>query len=92
MGLVSLQGNFTSLTSRWFRYKHKKKTESKFKKFQTNNDVYIHCVILIKMKCNQGEIESIEYYRVLGIFRKQYNKWFINIDSDRIMRKKDGKS
>ena len=31
-GLVSIQGNYTSLTSLWFRYKYKKHTESKLKK------------------------------------------------------------
>ena len=36
------------------------------------------------MNCKQGEIDSIEYYRVLGIFSKYHNKWFAHIDSDKL--------
>ena len=36
---------------------------------------------LIITKCQCGKDESMEYYRVLGIFRKYYNKWFVSIES-----------
>ena len=52
---------------------------------QTYNDVYIERYSIITMKCKQGSTESIEYYGVLGIFSKYYNKWFVHIDSDKIM-------
>ena len=29
------------------------------------------------MKCKRGNAESVENYRVLGLFSKYYNKWFV---------------
>ena len=87
-GYVLLQCKYNYLTSQWFRYKHKKNTESKVENGKTYNDVCIERDSLITMKYKQGETDTIEYYRVVGIFGKYYNKWFVYIESDEIMRKK----
>ena len=84
-GSVSLQSKYVYLTSRWFRSKHKKNTDSKIEKLQTYNDVYIELDVIITMKCKQGVTYSAEYYRVPVIFSKYYNKLFVHIDGDRIM-------
>ena len=79
-GSVSSQGDYTSLNLRWFISKHKKKNESKVKKLQTYNEVYIERGGLILMKFKQGVGESIEYCRLICICSKYYNKWFVRID------------
>ena len=52
---------------------------------QTYNDVYIEYVSIVTINCKQGETESIEYYRVLGIFSKYYNNLFFYIGSNKII-------
>ena len=88
---VSLQGKYTSLNLRWFRSKHTNNIESRVKKVQKYNDVYIEPDGIIAINFKLGETDSIEYYRVLGIFIKYYNKWFININSAKILWNKDSK-
>ena len=39
---------------------------------------------LVKFRATRWKNESVEYYRVLAIFSKHYNKWFINWDSDQV--------
>ena len=46
---------------------------------QTYNDVYIEYGSIVTINCKQGETESIEYYRVLGIFSKYYNNFFFTL-------------
>ena len=67
---VSLQVKHTSLIPQRFRSKHKKNTKSKLKKVHTYNYVYIDRDSLITMKYKQEKNDSIEYYRLLGIFSK----------------------
>ena len=88
---VSLQCKYTSLNLRWFRSKHTNNIESRVKKVQKYNDVYIEPDGIIAINFKLGETDSIEYYRVLGIFIKYYNKWFININSAKILWNKDSK-
>ena len=66
-GMVLLQGKYTYLTSRCFRYKHKKKNESRVKNCR-HIMVYILRVVVIVMKCRQDK-------DLLGIFSKYYNKY-----------------
>ena len=54
---------------------------------QTYNDAYIEYGSIVKIKCKQGETESIEYYTVLGIFSKYYNNLFFHIGSNKIIWK-----
>eukprot|EP00956_Cyclotella_meneghiniana_P031379 scaffold82280_cov71-Cyclotella_meneghiniana.AAC.1 len=39
---------------------------------------------LVKFRATRGKNESVECYRVLAIFSKHYNKWFIHWDSDQV--------
>ena len=32
---------------------------------------------MIKLNCKRGKSESVEHYRVLALFSKFYNKWFV---------------
>ena len=47
--------------------------------------MYIERKILIKINCQQVQAGSINNYRVLGIFRKYYNKWFDHMESEKNM-------
>jgi hypothetical protein len=40
--------------------------------------------MLIEMKC-KCRSETIEYYHVLDIFSKGYNKWWIHLDGDKVL-------
>ena len=40
------------------------------------------------MKCQWEQAESIENYRVLGIFSKYYSKCFVYMESDKILQDK----
>ena len=84
-GSVSAQSKYTSLSSRSFRSKPSKVGESKDNKIQVSDDVYIESDSLITMKFQWVQAESIEHYRVLGIFSKYYNKWFVHVDSGKIL-------
>lgn len=86
-GALSMDGKFKSLAALWFGTKKKEATMVA----KGNDDAYIRRDSLITFKCIRGKSESIEYYRVLGIFSKHYNKWFLHWDSDSVLYKKDSK-
>ena len=46
---------------------------------------YIERTQIIRMKCKQGKSKSIASYRVLAIFSKHHNKWYVHWDSDCIL-------
>ena len=58
-GSVSSHGKYTSLYSRWFRSKTKKKNEPKEKIVQASDDVYIERESIITMKYQGGKYDSI---------------------------------
>eukprot|EP00957_Ditylum_brightwellii_P098006 7464582-Ditylum_brightwellii.AAC.1 len=73
---------FKPLEMQWFSAKNSNAT--KLEKLQDTGgeeDVYIECDSLVKLKCKQGKKESIEYYHVLALFTKYYNKWYIAEES-----------
>ena len=49
--------------------------------------VWIERDTLVTLKYKQGGRngqETVQYYRVLGIFSKHYNKWFVELDHKKI--------
>jgi len=84
-GSLLPDGKFTSLNARWFGAKKKKKNDSQNDSASTDaSGTYIERNSIVTMKCKQGRTESVESYRVLAIFSKHYNKWYIEWDSDRV--------
>ena len=77
---MSLDSGFKSLLSRWFGEKKKKKEEDDGGK---DSDDFIERNTLIKLSLKKGGQVSSQYYRVLGIFDKYYNKWFPEFEKDK---------
>ena len=42
--------------------------------------IYIEWNTLITLNCKQGQTASTEYWRVLAIFTKHYNKWLVEFN------------
>jgi hypothetical protein len=40
----------------------------------------------------RGNTTTVEYYRVLALFSKHYNKWFLHWDDDKVLFDKGWKS
>eukprot|EP00957_Ditylum_brightwellii_P066403 5041437-Ditylum_brightwellii.AAC.1 len=73
---------FKSLEQWWFSAKTSNKTKlGKHSDTGGEDDVYIECDSLVNLKCRQGRKESIEYYHVLALFKKFYNKWYVAEES-----------
>ena len=77
---MSLDGGFKSLISRWFGEKKRKKEEDDGDK---DSDNFIERDTLVKLSVKKGGQISSQYYRVLGIFDKYYNKWFVEFNKDK---------
>ena len=77
---MSLDGGFKSLISRWFGEKKRKKEEDDGGK---DSDDFIERDTLVKLSVKKGGQISSQYYRVLGIFDKYYNKWFVEFNKDK---------
>ena len=76
-GSASMDGTFKSLISRWFGDKKKKKDEDdEGKEYQ----YFIERDTLIKLSVKKGGQVMVRNYRVLGIFSKYYNKWFVEFE------------
>ena len=85
-GSLLPDAKYTSLNARWFGSKKKKAKEAGSKDDTSGDDgLYIERNRVIKMKCKRGKAESTESYRVLAIFSKHYNKWYVHWDSDRVL-------
>lgn len=39
---------------------------------------------VVSMKCKRGNIVTVEKYRVLCIFSKSYNKWYVEWDNEKV--------
>jgi hypothetical protein len=82
-GLVSGEGKDMSLHGRWFNAK--KQAEAKAN--ENGGDAggqLIQRDRLIRLKAKCGKSKSIEYYRVLAIFSKRYNKWYLHWDEEKV--------
>ena len=45
-------------------------------------------IFVCKLKCKRGRAKTVEYYRVLAIFMKYYNKWYPAVE-DKILWMQD---
>jgi hypothetical protein len=83
-GAMSMEGKYKSLNARWFGCKHSKKSTPGDGKEAAAGRCLISRDTLVKFRVKRGKKESVECFRVLGIFSKHYNKWFIHWDSDQV--------
>ena len=78
-GAVSLAAHFKSRNGRWFS---QKKTAGDLANVDEESDAPI-CIqrdSLIQVECKRGRAVSVENYRVLALFGKYYNKWFVSLE------------
>ena len=73
---------FRSLLSRWFGNNKKKKKEGDEGK---DCHDFIKRDTLIKLNVKKGEQTIVRNYRVLGIFSKHYNKWFVEFEQKQVV-------
>jgi len=86
-GSISSKGRYRSLNARWFGCKMKKSSaqeQSSMGKATPADKCMISRDTLVKFRVKRGKNESVEHFRVLAIFSKHYNKWFIHWESDSV--------
>eukprot|EP00956_Cyclotella_meneghiniana_P011701 scaffold16470_cov61-Cyclotella_meneghiniana.AAC.12 len=83
-GSITSDGRYRSLNARWFGCKVKRSSDPNSSEGVAAEKTMIKRDTLVKFRASRGKNESVEYYRVLAIFSKHYNKWFIHWDSDQV--------
>ena len=66
--------NYKSLNARCFGFNKKNKEASEEDSRDDMEGEFIQRYTLVTIKFKRGQAETIEYYRVLAIFSKHYNK------------------
>jgi hypothetical protein len=82
-GSVSSEGKFKSLHGRWFNAKKSTTLKGADEKIPCTGQ-FIQRNSLITLNAKRGKTVSVEYYRVLGIFSKHYNKWYLHWDEEKV--------
>ena len=80
-GSVLPDGKYTSLQARWFHGKKKSMDNSTVSEDATT---FIERNSVVSLKCKRGKIVTVEKYRVLCIFSKSYNKWYVEWDNEQV--------
>ncbi len=75
--------------SQWFGEKKKKKEKDDG---GNDSDDVIEWGTLIKLSVKKGGQVTSRHYRVLGIFSKNYNKWFPEFEKDKVTFNPQGKT
>jgi len=92
-GSLLLDSKYKLLHARWFGEKKSRNSRELDTSLddveRVSDQVYIARGTLVTMKYNRGKSVTTEHYRVLGIFSKHYNKWFVHWDSDRVLFKRE---
>ena len=78
-GAVSSAAHFKSRNGRWFSQK-KSEGETANVDEESKAPICIQRDSLIQVECKRGRMTSLENYRVLGLFGKYYNKWFVSLE------------
>ena len=87
-GSISMEGKFKSLQMRSFAIKTAKRSnDSTVRGGNSNCRQIIKRDTLVTYRVKRGKTESLEYYRVLAIFSKHYNKWFLHWDDEVLFEK-----
>eukprot|EP00978_Attheya_sp_CCMP212_P037401 scaffold175918_cov57-Attheya_sp.AAC.2 len=81
-GSTSLERKSKSLQQRWFTKGNSNSSkQGKMPIEEKNKDTYVEHDSLIELMCKQGkgdnQSETAQLYRVLALFDKHYNKWYI---------------
>jgi hypothetical protein len=81
-GAASTASKFNSRNGRWFSQKKRSVVVGANAEGSrdVDDDICIQPNSLVQVKCNRGKSVSVEYYRVLSLFDKYYNKWWVPID------------
>ena len=81
-GAVSTASKFNSRNGRWFSQKKRSAVVGANAEGSrdVDDDICIQPNSLVQVKCNRGKSVSVKYYRVLSLFDKYYNKWWVPID------------
>jgi len=82
-GSVLPDGKYTSLQARWFRGKIKS-IDNNTVSADATTFIERNSVASMKCKCKRGNIVTVEKYRVLCIFSKSYNKWYVEWDNEKV--------
>ena len=80
-GSVLPDGKYTSLQARWFWGKNKSIDNNTVSEDATT---FIERNSVVSLKCKRGKIVTVEKYRVLCIFSKSYNKWYVEWDNEKV--------
>eukprot|EP00957_Ditylum_brightwellii_P082176 6248582-Ditylum_brightwellii.AAC.1 len=75
-GATTSTTKFMLRNERWFNRKQKKPLKEGSK--DVNNGLYIQHDSLIQVKCKCGSVKTVEFYHVLALFTKYYNKCFVS--------------
>ena len=79
-GATASAEEYKSRNERWFNQSQKKPTNEEVT--DGIEDLYIRSNSLIQVRCNRGIAETVKCYRVLYLFTKYYNKWFVSIENE----------
>ena len=78
---------FKSLQSRWYGCKQNRPEDGEV----ANVGIYISRDTLISLPVTRGNTTTLEHCRVLALFSKHYNKWFLHWDGDEVLFEKGSK-
>ena len=90
-GSLTNDSKYKSLQGRWFGEKKNFPKKDDNKNLEEKK-LHIKRDSLVKIRCKWNKTESLKYYRVLSIFSKYYNKWYVHWESDFVIFDKDSKN
>ena len=92
-GSVLPDGKYNSLNGRWFGCKTRATKQATSTEVAPEGTVqqYIGRDTLVKVKCKRGRVVTVEWFCVLCLFSKHYNKWYVHWENDRVPFTQDSK-
>jgi hypothetical protein len=82
-GSLSMESKYKSLSARWFGCK-KSTVDGERGENDAERRTYIGRDTLVRFRVKRGSTETIEYFRVLGLFSKHYGKWHLHWDDGEV--------
>jgi hypothetical protein len=92
-GSKSMELKYKSLSARWFGCKAKKAggNGDKCPENSSDSNDYISRDSLVTINVTRGTCTSLEHYRVLALYSKHYNKWYLHWDDDKVLFERESK-
>jgi hypothetical protein len=76
---------YKSLSARWFGCKAKKTVNNDDSSLEdSSSSDYISRDSLVTVHVTRGSNTTLEHYRVLALYSKHYNKWYLHWDDDKV--------